>query len=389
MANGATNGIADAIIKDIFDNNRRFLPGSDCTVADVREHFAGQILVDALEHEERLLLLSILPQGPTDIRLEEAEKGLGRSRNFQARYQASGGLSKRFVVKVGEIRKIEREAIAVQRYAAPMIIGTNNPVWRRGPNKAIIAQEFVGLRKNSQLTSLRNAVRDNTAGREYVANLLRDTLSPWFEEAIENGPSPVVVDTLLSRHIKKGGTPELPTDWAILNDWVKRISGMAWQPPDERLADLLRRTVQVPLSISHGDLHSQNVLVDPTGRCWPIDFAWCMNESSLVVDLVMLECSLKFLAFPMRADLREMIRLETNLCREYVPAGAVKAMPYSTEVENVLGAIVEVRKFGQEAGISFQDYLTCLCMMTSSLATHLHLNRPLVLASLQILMGTL
>jgi hypothetical protein len=80
--------------------------------------------------------------------------------------------------------------------------------------------------------------------------------------------------------------------------------------------------------------------------------------------------------------------LETELCREYVYTGQVPATPYVREVENVLGGILEIRAFAEDAGITFEDYLACLCMMTSTLATHESLNRPLVLASLQILMGS-
>ncbi|MEU4688779.1 hypothetical protein [Actinoplanes sp. NPDC023714] len=360
----------------------------NCSPRELRAHFAGRILQDGLDEEEKLLILSILPSGSAEILLEVADKGLSGSKTFHARYRIPDGLSKRFVVKVGTLRKIEREASAVLQFAAPLLDGTNSPVWRRGETKAVIAQELVNLNRGAQLSSLRNRLRERPDSAESVSRLLRDGLAPWYEDPIANGPVPMTLDALFSRHVRRGGAVVHPEDWVLLKEWTENLSGVAWREPSEVIGDLLRRTVRVPKSISHGDLHSQNILVDPAGRCWPIDFAWCTNNSSLVVDLVMLECSLKFLAFPMRADLQEMIRLERALTNEYIYSGSLPLMPYATELRNVLGGLVEVRRFARDAGISFADYRACLAVMTSSLATHAKLNRPLVLASLQILMGS-
>jgi len=381
--------VAEAIIADIRRNRRHFLPGKECTPTEVREHFDGQILVDGLDIEERLLILSILPSGSSEILLEEADKGLSKSKTFHARYRTAGGLSKRFVVKVGPVRKIDREASAVQEFAAPLLDGTNNPVWRRGVEKAVIAQELVGLNQGARVTSLRNELRAKPGARDSVSRLLTEGLAPWYDEPIREGCSDASLDSLFNRHVKKGDGVVFPPDWTLLQEWTEQISGIAWQPANAVIRELLNRTVSVPRSISHGDLHSQNILVDSAGRCWPIDFAWCTNGSSPVVDLVMLECSIKFLAFPMRADLREMIRIERALTNEYIYSGTLPKMPYATELGNVLGGLLEVRRFALGAGISFDDYLACLCVMTSSLATHANLNRPLVLASLQMLMGSL
>jgi hypothetical protein len=388
MPNGNRNMIESKITSDIFRNHRHFLPGIHCTPRELRSHFDGRILQDGLDEEERLLILSILPAGSSEILLEGADKGMSGSKTFHARYRTPDGLSKRFVLKVGGLRKIEHEASAVQQFAAPMLDGTNSPVWRRGDTKAIIAQELVGLTRGAQLTSLRNRLRERPDSADSVSRLLREGLAPWYEEPIDNGPSAVSLGSLFGRHVKRGGAIVYPPDWSLLKGWTEKISGIAWRESADKIADLLKRSVDVPVSISHGDLHAQNVLVDPGGRCWPIDFAWCTNGSSPVVDLVMLECSIKFLAFPMRTDLQEMIRLEQALTSEYIFSGSLPLMPYATELQNVLGGLIEVRRFASDAGISFEHYLACLCVMTSSLATHAKLNRPLVLASLQILMGS-
>jgi len=136
----------------------------------------------------------------------------------------------------------------------------------------------------------------------------------------------------------------------------------------------------------HGDLHSQNVLIDERYECWPIDFAWCREEASPVLDFTMLESSLKFLAFPQRSALRSLIIIEHALAREPFPNIKIGAVPYNTEIGNVLRAVIAIRKFAlDEMKIDFIDYRKSLCMMTYVHSTHPLLNRPFVLASLQIL----
>ncbi|WP_284745258.1 hypothetical protein [Amycolatopsis sp. RTGN1] len=382
--------LTDLIISDIFDNHRGFLPGAGGRPADVRQQLEGPILLDGLGEEEALLILSILPRTASQIWLAPMDKGLSGAKVLRARYSDEAGrFSKQFVVKVDIARKIDREADAVERLCSPYLPGIEFPVRRRGSHLGLIAQELRGLSIHANVESLRNYIRSTRTGSKIIARLVRERLAPWYEPGIQGGLHPIKLGKLLDPYLAKGASSSIfPPEWSDLQDWVEEICQVPWREPGDQVAVMRERSIDVPLSISHGDLHSQNVLVDSTSReCWPIDFAWCRDDGSLVVDLVMLEVSLKNLSIPMQADLREMLRLEWQLCNSYQGVRVPSNMPYATVVKSVLEGVQEVRRFAEESGISFDHYRSCLCLMTLAHAAHPKLNRPLVLGATQMMLG--
>lgn len=384
------NELSTSIVDDVFEHHRGFLPGIPCVRSDVYKHLRSSIRLDGLSSEEALLILSIMPRNAVQIWLQEMDKGLSGSKVFKTRYSDDGGrFSKQFVVKVGDISKIDREADAVERLCAPYLPGIEFPVRRRGIRLGLIAQELRGLSVHAEVESLRFWIRENTGGGEMISRLLRERLWPWYEHAYEVPLAPVQARRLFEPYISKISSAEIfPENWSDLRRWVEGVSGIRWNEPLERVASLGAEIVAVPLSISHGDLHSQNILVDASSReCWPIDFAWCRDDSSLVVDLVMLECSLKYLAFPMRAELREILGIDWQLMNSYREVRVSRNMPYGNEVRNALEGVFEIRRFAEELNISFEDYRRCLCLMTFAHSTHPGLNRPLVLGATQMLLG--
>ena len=155
------------------------------------------------------------------------------------------------------------------------------------------------------------------------------------------------------------------------------------------MSSVLAGTVESPVSIIHGDLHTQNVLVDPNSReCWPIDFAWCREESSPLIDLAMLECSLKFLAIPMRSDLRTLLAIEMRLAEEPEPELGSLSTPYSAEINRIIRAVTILRNYVlSRLQVPFSEFRKLLLMMTYSLSILEGLNRPFVIGSLQLLAG--
>lgn len=383
--------VAEAILEDLFGNQRGFLPGLRCERADVEEHFEQPIIVGGLTAEEEWLMLSTLPKGARRLWLEPLDKGLSGSKVFSARYDTGAGRrSKPFVMKVGPIDKIDREAAAIAELASPYLRGIELPVYRRGVHLGLVGQEFRTLAAASELSSLRNEVRVSARGPQLVQRTLSDRLAPWYLPPEGADVTDFVLGALFEPYLRKGPDNSaagiFPPPWDQLHEWVNDATGCSWDQVSDTVESLKTEQRSLPSTIVHGDLHSQNVLVDNAGECWPIDFAWTRDQSSPLVDLTMLECSLKFLAIPMRSDLRALLPVEVAIARDPVPAIAVDRIPYAEELNNVMAAVAQVRRFAMdELGASFADYRDGLTLMTYSLTTHPGLNTPYLLASLQIL----
>jgi len=377
---------SELIIDDLFTNGRLFLPGRACDAADVRAHFNSNILIDGLSREESQLVLSTLPRDSHRIYLSSLDKGLSGSKVFAGRYEVDGQpVSKLFVFKLGELSKIDNEHAAIERFVRPHIHGIVNPIYRRGKDIGLIVQELAGLGAKSSLRSLKEHARSSSDAASAIKRLLEARLGSWYLSPGKTHSSHEL-GRLFEWYLSKVTAPDpFPTGWAELKDWVRADTGLSNADVPTIIDEVKRRRISSATTIVHGDLHTQNVLIDEREECWPIDFAWCRDASSPVLDFTMLECSLKFLAFHQRSDLRSLIRVDHALARDVFPTIGVGSVPYNTEISNVLRAIVAVRRFAMdEMNIDFVDYRRALCLMTYVHSTHPLLNRPFVLASLQI-----
>jgi hypothetical protein len=382
--------LKDTIIRDIYENHRSFLSGQSCTPDEVARHMDGVIKMDNIQDEERLLLLSTLPRHAEQLWIAQLDKGLSGSSVFSVRYSdAAGRLSKPFVAKIGKLEKIDLEAEATSRYAAPYLPGIENPVCRRGEQLGLIGQELRGLSPRGRPESLRNYLLRYDFGPDMVTRLLEERLDPWYSRYADHASRPV--RDLLGDYLAKGPADMqavLPGGWEQLSAWAQQIGGFRWQDVGTVVESVLGGTIWSPVCIIHGDLHTQNVLVDPMSQeCWPIDFAWT-RESSPLIDLVMLECSLKFLVIPQRSDLRTLLAIEMRLAEEPAPVLDSLNTPYFTEVSRAIRSVVFVRMYALEKfGVTFSEFRKLLLAMTYSLSANERLNRPYAIGSLQLLAG--
>ena len=376
--------------EDIKKHKRRFLPGTHPDAAEVGRILAVPVSVDNVDEEDRQLILSTLPRDTRAVYLSELDKGLSGSKVYRLVYTINNRRSKPFVLKLGAVDKIEAEAKRTETLAAPFI-EIEEPVVRLGAKRGALIQNFAGLGDRTELQSLRLHARMSEDAGDTIHALFTKRLANWYFPK-DRKDKPVRLGTLFRRYITKGEKhgPLYPDRWTDLRSWVEETTGAEWRSMPPAVKAAAKRTVRSPSTIVHGDFHAQNILVDNKGESWPIDFAWTEDHSSPLVDLVMLECSLKFLGFPRRSDLRELFRIEQELARAYRPKVKTGRIPYCVEIRNVLNAVLALRAVAEEQfAFPFEAYAASLFLMTYALATHPQLNRPFVLASLQILCGSM
>jgi 2-polyprenyl-3-methyl-5-hydroxy-6-metoxy-1,4-benzoquinol methylase len=174
--------------------------------------------------------------------------------------------------------------------------------------------------------------------------------------------------------------------WEKLKNWTAQETNCEWPDINILLNTVKIQKINSPMTIVHGDLHSQNILIDEDHDCFPIDFYWCHDNSSPLLDLVMLECSLKFLVIPHRADLRSLMKIDLILFDTAYPQVVIEQVPYRQEILKAIACISEIRKIALDFfKINFDDYRLALWMMTYVHNNNPSLNRPYLLSSLQII----
>ena len=337
--------IANSIIDDIKSNHRNFLPGPRPQVRAIRENLSLPILADGLSAEQAFLILSVLPKNAAGVYLKPLRSGLSGASVFEIRCQLSGRrLTRRFVAKIGPAGKIEKEWRRANSYVCPFVDGVGTPIFRRGPTHGILVQDFVGLR--APIRTLGEYVTHTNEGHLAVRRLLRKRLARWYSPQKESHIRDFELGRLLARFLRKGPKEvRMPKHWSKLPVIVENETGYKWRRVRGAIARAKNMTIKSPVTISHGDLHVENVLVDGGAECWPIDFYHCRVRSSPIVDCAMLECSIKFSAMPHAAELHSLIRAE--LAMNAMPSRSVSmnGWPYGIEIKRATKAILEIRKF--------------------------------------------
>lgn len=62
--------------------------------------------------------------------------------------------------------------------------------------------------------------------------------------------------------------------------------------------DLLESSEDLLLGPVHGDLHTSNIVLDASNKPRLIDFAWSRKKAHILIDFVLMECSLRFMLLP-------------------------------------------------------------------------------------------
>lgn len=380
-----SNNYKNAIEADIVEHNRDFLPGT----ADrpTKPEFEGAILLDGLDKEEVALIQSTLPIGTSNLFLAPLDKGFSGSKVFAGNYKLSTGFKSRlFVFKLGQNSKIEPEYYATINLVNPHIGGVDKPIYRKSINKSIVVQNFAGLEKDEHLQSLKQYSIRYTDLNVIITSLFKGRLGAWYStKKVHNN---LLLGDIFQKYINKSNKSFVyPERWSRLKDWVKEDSDIKadWYEPSEILEVIKGHNLSFYPCIVHGDLHAENVLVDSHKQVWPIDFAFCHGGSSILIDLVMMECSLKFNALPREIQLRTLLKFEDNNIDQFFPNCEMNGVPFCDELCNVSKGITALRQIAYEHDYSFIDYIKSLYIMTYMVVQYSNLNVPYMLASLQMM----
>jgi hypothetical protein len=333
------------------------------------------------------------------VYLAPLDKGLSGSDLWQARWELeSGWLSRIHVFKIGKHAKLERELVAIRNIVAP--IDPNTAYAELFPDDenphqlALLRQEFAGGGE-SQSISLRQFI-ESCEGPERVAGVIRrlytDRMHPWHVSAprrLQHNSERVELRSALDWWVSRmdlnrdanrigrvGVEASLRTKFSLstsdLKDHVARIG--------EAEAVVVRGPV-------HGDLHTQNVLIDEREQLYLIDFGWTA-ERWRAVDFLMMECSLKFLVTPAHAQLDDLLLMERSLERVFGTPGTelidLSRLMYGNELVKVAAGVEMVRRCAFELGAAADAdlYRQGLVLLTAGLASVPGMNQAYLFHSL-------
>jgi hypothetical protein len=360
-------------------------------------------LMDLVPHERQLI--ELIDQKANRFYLAPLDKGLSGARTLLVRWSMDGNLrSAQHVVKIGSARKIEREFQAVKgiRPLLPRLYAM-----RMLPAKVVqsehrmLLQEYAGG-DTSVPVSLRQWLGNFAPGVtptqrptiQSASRLIGRIFSNALKEVHFQAPSNYANRKLLYCEaldwwLNKGGdlrASSVYSDLVLLDSrFVARGLPSAGQI-FEYVAALSKERDAFSYGYIHGDLHTQNVLVDSEQSVNLIDFAWAAKRWR-AIDFIMMECSLKFVCAPFDADTNDLFELEGLIDKpvsERELESWSEATPFGREMVPAASAVIACRRLALECGAtsSLQQYRKGLVLMTSALATRPGLNRLFLLYSL-------
>lgn len=332
--------------------------------------------------------------------LAPLDKGLSGSSVWLAQWKLRNGpMARLHVLKIGPYDKLRRESTAITDLVS--VIEPDFPHHAFLAEKvevgqgrlALLRQQFYG-EATGQPTSLRQAVQRATEPRDVdslIRELYLDRMSRWY---------PTDPPALAMYGSTRQSLGHALNSWwrrADIDATVAAIGGHAIEQSfrerfelsidslHECLAQIAATEVFCSMGPSHGDLHSQNVLIDSSGRLQVIDYGWT-GIHWRAVDFLMMECSLKFLATPPNAQLDDLVRMEAAIdapdndqCSAVLEGSMLR-----TQLDVVATAVRAVREcaLATSAVSDTATYRAALALMTAGHSTMPGLNQLCLLHSL-------
>ena len=258
-----------------------------------------------LEWQTKDILGKLFPDA-TELVLRELNQGFSGAVVLEVRPMLGELLAKPLVVKISRRDKIQTEARNYEQYVKPLLLTGATSRMDRGP---VYSQHLGGIAYTSAFTEsdaardLDHFWRDHSAAEcVHALEQLFRTLAPWFETRDRKRPRNVRELYIKAFDLEKDATRLPNAIRATHSDWDWDAPRLWFDPPGRFLPNPLLWFQQgdaratVAESITHGDLHTRNVMMNPRGQGWLIDF-YRTGPSHLLRDLVILETDLKFRCF--------------------------------------------------------------------------------------------
>lgn len=352
-------------------------------------------LLDRPHHRK---LIEMATSGADVAYLAPLDKGLSGASVWQARWLTPLGtqLTNTQVLKIGDLSKLRREYEAVTVLASTIDRKTPRTTLYEleSESLALLRSDFVS---DKEVHSFRDHVRHLTSVDETIRcvnELFGSRMESWHYSPHARGvrfeqPLRVALDWWFDRRDVVGCADRLGRRGAeslVQSLGVASVDALALSI--EALGDAIRT---VHLGVVHGDLHTQNVLLDEDGFTYLIDFGWTA-ERWRAIDFLMMEASLKFLVAPRSARMTDLCRLDDVIDSQ--PWGDLpdpgelaswgNQMLYGETLARVAAAVTTTRYHASASGAVEDErlYREGLALLGAGLSSMPHtINLGLVLAS--------
>ncbi|HLF25665.1 MAG TPA: response regulator [Anaerolineae bacterium] len=266
-------------------------------------------------------LLGKLFIGAEQLWINEMNQGFSGSVVLYVRPTWPNGLGQSLVVKIGRRDKIEAEKKAHHEYVEHFL-PTNHATRLDDRYTRHLGALLYTLANTDAADTLEFQQFYRKAPTEKIVTalqgLVREVCWPWYQ-----GRTPPKYENLRDLYLEafnlQAQPDRLRQEFAALRPGVDLAAPMlTFESPGVTLPNPLRwleddeASMQpVCRSITHGDLHADNILINEANQCWLIDF-YRTRESHILRDFVVLETDIKFrLAAALSAE--EFYQLETTL----------------------------------------------------------------------------
>ncbi len=331
------------------------------------------------------------------IDVKELDKGLSGAKVLLAQWPLKAQTTSALhVLKIHtEISKLQDEMSKIEELVAPVDPQIGHVKFFQSSSCGLLRQAFIGS-PEGELQSLRNwfeIARTTQEARKIIADLFEKRMRQWHCGNHRSPPQ--------ERHsytdMFKGRTYRIKDLSSLLDQLgtsalaksFEKLSNLKLAPLEKIVSGVDRVCLamdEFPIGLTHGDLHSQNVLIGQDQAIHLIDFAWA-DYRWKAVDFLMLECSLKFLVAPLDARDEDLVEMESLIEDSHAATTDFELLLdklHGNQLRVFAAALSEIRKqaLTRQAIRDMEQYRRGLIVLMACLARFPKLNRTFLAHSL-------